>query len=362
MAIFFFLIGLEIKRELIIGEINTVKKAAFPLFGAIGGMLVPVTLFVLLNKSPETSHGWGIPVATDIAFSLAILQLIGKRVPIGLKVFLTAYAIIDDLGAVMIIAVFYSTGIKWILLGIALFIIAFLLFLSSKRIYSKYVFGIGAIIVWMLFLKSGIHPTVAGVLMAFTIPIRQKIGDDTFIKRIPELVSSFSKSKTREPVLSNEQLHMLDDLERCTNKVQSPLQHLEHKLNPWVSFLIMPIFALANAGVTFGGGFELDTSLIITIAVALVAGKFIGVGSMAFISIKLKIAELPDSVKGKQMVGIAFLAGVGFTMSIFIANLAYPENRFLIDSSIVGILIGSFVSGLAGFLILKLATRKNKDG
>ncbi len=360
MAIFFFLIGLEIKRELIIGEINTIKKAAFPLFGALGGMLVPIAFFIVLNKSPESSHGWGIPVATDIAFSLAILKLIGKKVPIGLKVFLTAYAIIDDLGAVMVIAIFYSTGIKWILLGIALTIVVFLLILSSKRIYSKYVFGIGGVIVWLLFLKSGIHPTVAGVLMAFTIPIRQKIENDTFIKKIPELVRNFGQGKTKEPVLSNEQLNLLSALESCTSKVQSPLQHLEHKLSPWVAYLIMPVFALANAGVSFGGSAQLDTSLIFTIAAALVFGNFIGVGSMAFISIKLKIAELPANVTSMHMLGMALLAGVGFTMAIFIANLAYPESQFMIDSSIVGILIGSAISGLAGFLVLKLATRKGK--
>jgi NhaA family Na+:H+ antiporter len=360
MAIFFFLIGLEIKRELLIGEINTIKKAAFPLFGALGGMLVPIAFFIVLNKSPETSHGWGIPVATDIAFSLAILKLVGKKVPIGLKVFLTAYAIIDDLGAVMVIAIFYSTGIKWILLGIALAIVVFLLILSSKRIYSKYVFGIGGVIVWLLFLKSGIHPTVAGVLMAFTIPIRQKIENDTFIKKIPELVRNFGHDKTKKPVLSNEQLNLLSTLESCTSKVRSPLQHLEHKLSPWVAYLIMPVFALTNAGVSFGGSAQLDTNLIFTIAAALVFGNFIGVGSMAFISIKLKIAELPANVTSMHMLGMALLAGVGFTMAIFIANLAYPESQFMIDSSIVGILIGSVISGLAGFLVLKLAARKGK--
>jgi NhaA family Na+:H+ antiporter len=359
MAIFFFLIGLEIKRELLIGELNTVKKAAFPVFGAIGGMLFPITFFIILNNNPETSHGWGIPVATDIAFTLAILSLVGKRVPIGLKVFLTAYAIIDDLGAVMIIAIFYSTGIKWALLIIALGIVAFLLALSSQRIYNKYIFGIGGIIVWLLFLKSGIHPTVAGVLMAFTIPIRQKIGVGKFTRIICDIMATFQvKEDKKGPVLTNHQIEQLDELEEWTGKVQSPLQHLEHKLHYWVSYLIMPVFALANAGVSFGGNTGLDPVLSTNIALALVLGNFFGVGIMAFLSIKLKIAELPANVNGFQMVGMSFLAGVGFTMAIFIANLAYPESMANLDSSIIGILIGSFISGIIGFTILKFATRE----
>lgn len=359
MAVFFFLIGLEIKRELLIGELNTPKKAAFPLFGALGGMLVPIAFFIILNKNPETSHGWGIPVATDIAFSLAILKLVGKRIPIGLKVFLTAYAIIDDLGAVMVIAIFYSTGIKWALLIIAILIIAFLLLLSSRRYYNKYIFVISGVIVWFLFLKSGIHPTVAGVLMAFTIPIRQKIGVGKFTQVICDIMANFSVREDKKgPVLSNEQIAQLDKLEEWTGKVQSPLQHLEHKLSYWVSYLIMPVFALANAGVSFGGNSSLDPALSSTLAIALVAGNFIGVGLMAFVSVKLKIAELPENVNTLHMVGISFLAGVGFTMAIFIANLAYPENVALLDSSIIGILIGSFVSGIAGFLVLRLANRK----
>ena len=362
MAIFFFLIGMEIKRELLIGELNTVKKAAFPVFGAIGGMLVPITFFIILNDNPDTSHGWGIPVATDIAFSLAILKLVGKRVPLGLKVFLTAYAIIDDLGAVMIIAIFYSTGIKWSLLIIALAIVSILLILSSNRIYNKYIFALGGVAVWLLFLKSGIHPTVAGVLMAFTIPIRQKIGVGSFTKIICEIMANFQvREDRRGPMLTNQQIQQLDELEEWTGKVQSPLQHLEHKLTYWVSYLIMPVFALANAGVNFGGNAALDPVLSTNIALALVLGNFAGVGFMAFISVRLKIADLPDNVTGLQMVGMAFLAGVGFTMAIFIANLAYPENIGHLDSSIIGILIGSLVSGIAGFSILKIATREKKN-
>jgi len=362
MAIFFFLIGMEIKRELLIGELNTVKKAAFPVFGAIGGMLVPITFFIILNDNPDTSHGWGIPVATDIAFSLAILKLVGKRVPLGLKVFLTAYAIIDDLGAVMIIAIFYSTGIKWSLLIIALAIVAILLLLSSNRIYNKYIFALGGVAVWLLFLKSGIHPTVAGVLMAFTIPIRQKIGVGSFTKIICEIMANFQvREDRRGPMLTNQQIQQLDELEEWTGKVQSPLQHLEHKLTYWVSYLIMPAFALANAGVSLGGNTSLDPVLSTNIALALVLGNFAGVGFMAFISVRLKIADLPDKVTSFQMVGMAFLAGVGFTMAIFIANLAYPENMGHLDSSIIGILIGSLVSGIAGFTILKIATREKKN-
>jgi len=354
MAIFFFLIGLELKRELLIGELDSVKKAAFPFFAAISGMLVPVALFLILNKNPETSHGWGIPMAADIAFALAIVQLLGKRVPIGLKVFLIAFAIIDDIGAVLVIAIFYSASINWVLLGYAFIILLILGYLSYKRLYSNY-FVIFGVIIWFLFLKSGIHPTIAGVLLAFTIPIRQKMPLKTYVNMLCDTAANIKDiDDNKSPILTKEQLDEIDNLESYTEKVQSPLQHLEHKLHGWVAFFIMPIFALANAGVTFSSDMNFDYSLIAAIAISLVIGNFIGVTLISYLGLKLKITVLPDGVHFKHILGIGFIAGVGFTMSIFIANLAFVGNPTVMASAKVGILIGSLIAGLTGYVILKI--------
>ncbi len=359
MAIFFFLIGLEIKRELLIGELNSVKKASFPLFAAIGGMLVPVLFYLLLNKNPESANAWGIPMATDIAFSMAILTLLGKRVPIGLKVFLIAFAIVDDLGAVLVIALFYSESIKWSLIGISLVLLAVLFFLSYRKIYARGLILVFGIIIWVLFLKAGIHPTIAGVLLALTIPIRQQIRVESSVGDLCEIVDGIRDSTDpSSPLLTKKQIEGIDSLEDWTEKVQSPLQHLEHKLHNWVAYLIMPLFALSNAGVAFGGGGGLDSSLGGIIAISLIIGKLIGVTLFAWMAVKFGFAELPEEVNFKQVIGVSLLAGVGFTMSIFVANLAFFGNDYLLDSAKVGILIGSLVAGVSGYLVLRFTTRK----
>ena len=324
MAIFFMLIGLEIKRELLLGELNSLRKATLPLFAAIGGMIVPLALFLILNQSPETIDGWGIPMATDIAFTLAILKLLGNRVPLSLKIFLTAFAIVDDLGAVLIIAVFYSEGINWFLILYAALPLLLLFILSYRGFYSKYLTFILGIIIWFLFLKSGIHPTIAGVLIAFTIPIRQKINTSLFTDKLSEITNRISKAADKNvPILSKEQIEQLDNLEDLTDQFSSPLQHLEHRLHSWSAYFIMPIFALANAGVIFSANMELDVNLIINIVLSLFVGKLIGISLLSYIGVKLKLAELPEDINFTQIIGVAILAGVGFTMSIFIAGLAF---------------------------------------
>lgn len=360
MAIFFFLIGLEIKRELLIGELNTVKKAAFPFFAAVGGIVFPVSLYLIFNQNPDANSGWAVPMATDIAFTLAILKLLGNRVPLSLKIFLTAFAIVDDLGAVIIIALFYSAGIKYSLLLYAGALLAFLSFLSYKQVYSKYLFFIVATVTWFLFLKAGIHPTIAGVLVAFTIPIRKKIDTQVFVKKLGMIVTNIenTSSKDRE-ILSDEQIQHIDDLESWTESVQSPLQHLEHKLHNWVSYLIMPIFALANAGVNFTNATNIDMSLAGVIAISLIFGNTIGIGLLTFIGLKMKVINLPDGLAFKHIIGVGVLAGVGFTMSIFVANLAFFGNETLLDSAKVGILLGSLVAGLLGYVILRLTLKPN---
>ncbi len=297
MAIFFFLIGLEIKRELMIGELNSPKKAAFPILAAIGGMVVPVGVFLLMNRNPEAARGWGIPIATDIAFSLAILKLLGNRVPLSLKVFLTAFAIADDLGAVLVIALFYSSGINWLLIGIGILIVIFLGILAWFQFFSKYLHLFLGIVTWVLFLKAGIHPTIAGVLLAITVPIRQRSDLKAFTGYLDNIAGILNTCpENSKPVLSHRQIEIMDDLEDWTRRVRSPLQHLEHVLHYWVAWLIMPLFALANAGVVFNGTIKPDMALISSLALSLILGKSIGITLISFIGIKTRLVELPEEV------------------------------------------------------------------
>ncbi|MBF8148526.1 Na+/H+ antiporter NhaA [Winogradskyella sp. F6397] len=357
MAIFFFLIGLEIKRELLIGELNSPMKIAFPLVGALGGMLVPVVLFLVLNQNPETTKGWGIPMATDIAFSLAILNALGNRVPLSLKVFLTAFAIVDDIGAVLVIAIFYSGTINLTLLLIAGLLLAFLFYLSYKGYFSKFILFTLGVAIWFLFLKAGIHPTVAGILLAFTVPIRQKIDTSTFLDQLNKVYKDIKNStELQKPILSNEQLHLIGDLDDWSSRFQSPLQHLEHNLHGWVGYFIIPIFALANAGVVIGDVASMDVALVVNIIVCLVLGKGFGVSLIVLLARKIKLIEVPKDISFRHILGVSFIAGIGFTMAIFIAGLAFATHPEYIDSAKIGILIGSLLSAIIGFVILRTAS------
>ncbi|NOY37125.1 MAG: Na+/H+ antiporter NhaA [Chlorobi bacterium] len=362
MAVFFFLIGLEIKREFLIGELNSVKKIAFPLFGALGGMVVPVLLFLVLNRNPETIIGWGIPMATDIAFSLAVLKLLGDRVPLSLKIFLTAFAIVDDIGAVLVIAIFYGGNINIGLLIAALILLGTLFMLSFKGYYSKFLNIIVGVIIWILFLKSGIHPTLAGILLAFSVPVRQKINTPAFIDNLMNITNNIKQASiTKKPILTKEQIVQIDDLEDWTHKYQSPLQHLEHKLHNWVAYFIIPVFALANAGVIINSNIDLDTTLIRNIIICLVIGNSIGMSSIVLFAKKIKLIEVPEDISNRQITGVSFLAGIGFTMAIFIASLAFENSPAYIDSAKIGILIGSLISAIFGFIVLRLKTNKKSN-
>lgn len=355
MAIFFFLIGLEIKREILLGELNSLKKAALPIFAAIGGMLIPLSLFLVLNNNSETINGWGIPMATDIAFTLAILKLLGNKVPLSLKIFLTAFAIIDDIGAVLVIAIFYTADISWILLLFAGILFSVLYVLSYLRIYNKAVLLIFGFTIWLLFLKSGVHPTVAGILLAFAVPIRQRISEFRYAQKLENILKRLTASNNTNklPVLSKSQIAEIDNLEEWTNKVQSPLQHLEHRLHYWVAFLIMPIFALSNAGVYVSSDMVVDLSFALNIAASLFIGKALGVSLFSYLSIKLKVAELPKQTTFIDIIGVAILSGVGFTMSLFIGGLAFNNNDVFMNSAKIGIIVGSVVSGVVGYIVLR---------
>ncbi|MEN8116283.1 MAG: Na+/H+ antiporter NhaA [Bacteroidota bacterium] len=361
MAIFFFLIGLEIKREILTGELSHVKKASLPFFAAIGGMIIPATLFAILNAGNAGGEGWGIPMAADIAFSLGILTLLGNRVPTGIKIFLMAFAIIDDLGAVLIIAFFYSTDLIWMNIIIGLGIVVVLSILSKLNYYSKYLFFIGGIIVWVLFLKSGIHATIAGVLMALTIPLRRKTNTRSFYNRGKAILDEFlkeCKTQGEKEVLTKKQLHAIDELEDLTEKTTSPLQHHEHQLHGWVSYLIMPLFAFANAGVIFNLSGDTNLALSGNIAISMIIGNFVGIFSFSWLAIKFKVAELPENVNFKQLAGVSFLGGLGFTMSLFINGLAFSD-AVLIDSAKMGILLGSLIAGILGYFTIRLTVKKN---
>ncbi|MDX1271938.1 Na+/H+ antiporter NhaA [Bizionia paragorgiae] len=363
MAIFFFLIGLELKRELLIGEINTVKKAAFPLVAALGGMIIPVVMFLTLNQDADTTKAWGIPMATDIAFALAILSTLGKRVPLSLKIFLTAFAIIDDIAAVLVIAIFYSTDINWDYILYGVILIGILAAFYNKK---KYTIGIGlvlAVIIWFLFLKSGIHPTIAGVLLAFTIPIKRRINLSLFSKNltsISEKIITESDGKEKH-LLSNEEINHIDDLDNLTEAVRSPLQDLEQRLHHLTAYFILPVFAFSNAGVVISMNYNFNFELLTNIAISLFIGKFIGVALFSYLGYKLKITRLPEGVRFIHILGIACIAGVGFTMSIFIGNLAFSNDLTNINSVKVGIILGSLLAGVSGYLILRLSGKKPID-
>ncbi|MFD2550712.1 Na+/H+ antiporter NhaA [Bizionia sediminis] len=359
MAVFFFLIGLEIKRELLIGELNSAKKMAFPLFGALGGMIVPVAFFILLNNNPETFQGWGVPMATDIAFSLAVLNALGSRIPLSLKIFLTAFAIVDDIGAVLVIAIFYSGTINTTLLLIAAVLLLLLYFLSYKDLYSNVTLVLVGAVVWFLFLKSGVHPTVAGILLAFSVPVKQRIYTNAFLKKLQQVYNKLKASAiSQKPILSNDQLKQIHDLEHYSYEFQSPLQRLEHKLHGWVAYFIIPVFALANAGVMISSDVELDMALTFHIVIALVLGKALGIPLLVFIAEKTKLITIPSNINYYQIIGVAFLAGIGFTMAIFIASLAFSNSPQYIDSAKIGILLGSLIAAVVGYLILRFAPRK----
>ncbi|PTN10263.1 Na+/H+ antiporter NhaA [Mangrovibacterium marinum] len=355
MAIFFFVIGLEIKREVMIGELSTVRKASLPVFAAVGGMLFPVIIYLTLNNSPETHQGWAIPMATDIAFTLGIMKLLGKRVPYGLKIFLTAFAIVDDLGAILVIALFYSSSIQLSLILSALALFACLLVLTHFGLFNKYFYFIVSVIIWVLFLKSGIHATLAGVLVAFAIPIRKNIKITHFQDKMHDALGEFKTISNKlhsKYTLTNDQMAAVDQMDDLTEQVQSPLQYLEKRLHGWVAFVIMPIFAFANAGVRINAESFANMDLSLIIAVSLILGNVIGISLFSFLAIKLKMASLPENTSFKQLAITGLLGGVGFTMSLFITNLAFESNSY-IDASKIGILLGSLIAGIGGYFLLK---------
>lgn len=361
MVIFFFVVGLEIKRELLVGELSSTKKAALPIAAALGGMIFPALLYTIFNLGTEGASGWGIPMATDIAFVVGILALLGKRVPLALKIFILALAIVDDLGAVLVIAIFYTSNISFTSLLIAGGFLVLLIAMNRMGVRNLLIYTLVGVGLWLAFLKSGVHATVAGVLLALTIPVSSRINTKKFKNETESLLTDFDNAgENGDNVLTNsERLSIIDQIENNCEKILTPLQRFEHGLHPWVSFFIMPVFALANAGVTIGSGLTsaLTHPVSIGIILGLFIGKQIGIFGFSYLAVKLKLASEPEGVSWKKIYAASVLAGIGFTMSLFIANLAFNSPE-LLDIAKVGILTGSLLSGIVGYLILKSALNK----
>ncbi len=355
MSMFFFVIGLELKREVLGGELSHPKDAVLPIFAAFGGMVVPAAIYLLFNFGNGTSSGWGIPMATDIAFALGIVYLLGDKVPLSLKIFLTALAIADDLGAVLVIAFFYTSHISYasLMIGAAFLGVLYAankIGVRSPAFYS--IIGIGG--VWLAFLLSGVHATIAGVLAALTIPANVKVNDIVFSRKLRQLAASFDHAeKNKNSLITHEQLEVIEYIRHFSKAAITPLQQIEHSLHPIVVFVILPLFAFANTGVEFSGNFaeSMTSNITLGIIFGLLFGKFIGIVGITKLIVFFKFAELPQGANWKQLYGIALLASVGFTMSLFITELAFSNPEYIVQAKF-GILIASAIGGLSGYLIL----------
>ncbi|WP_184549588.1 Na+/H+ antiporter NhaA [Mucilaginibacter sp. FT3.2] len=354
MAIFFFVIGLELKREFMAGELSTIKKASLPMVAALGGMIVPALIYFFINKGTPSAHGWGIPMATDIAFALALLSIAGKHIPSSVKVFLSALAVADDLGAVLVIAIFYSAHIDFAPLTIGFCLLTFLLIGNKLGIRNIIFYLVIGFAVWVAFLLSGVHATIAGVLVAFTIPARTRVNEKSYAESLRKLLFDFEEQIPNNSTLTTpEQHHTIEKIKKLNADAETPLQKIEYGLHPWVAFVVMPLFALANAGIMIGANFfsSLLNPVSMGVAIGLVAGKFIGVLVATWLMVKFG-AQLPANSNWKQITGVALLAGVGFTMSLFISGLAFTHPE-MVDQAKYGILLASLLAGILGVIVLK---------
>ncbi len=365
MVIFFFVVGLEIKRELLIGHLSSFKKALLPVMAAVGGMVVPAAVYVILNIGGEGARGWGVPMATDIAFALGMLAVLGKRVPIGLKVFLTAAAIADDLGAVAVIAVFYTETIRIAWLVAALVLLAVLYFATRVLNIRRLVIILPVIIaVWVAVFASGVHATVAGILVALLVPVKPTADPRRLLGFVEERVGQLrSVDLTAESmVLDQRRLETVVEVEEAVHGMQPAGLRLEHYWHPVQAFFILPLFALANAGVRLDQGmFEAVTSPVgLGIILGLVLGKPVGFVLFSWMAIRSGKADLPEGVTWMQFFGMSCLAGIGFTMSLFVSELAF-RSESLIANAKLGILVGSLVSAIAGFIVLHSALPRRSN-
>lgn len=359
MAIFFLLVGLEIKREMIAGELADFRRALLPILAAVGGMVVPAGIYLAFNLDGEHSQGWGIPMATDIAFALGALSLLGNRVPLSLKVFLAALAIIDDIGAVLVIAFFYTAEINWAALALASGIVIAIIGLSAARVRRPLPYLLVGIFLWLAFVKSGIHASIAGVVLAFLIPHHSELDERSFPSIVSKTLGIFTGSGRRrtQSILDDARIGAIHSIEQACEDVEPCLQRLERFLHPWVSYLILPVFALANAGIVFDNAIMqgLGSPLSLGIMAGLLLGKPIGILMFSILAVRLRWAGMPTGSSLVQLLGVGMLAGIGFTMSIFIAGLAFNDAATLAQAKL-GILGASLMAGVIGYGILRSST------
>lgn len=365
MAIFFFTIGLEIKREIMGGELSSMKKASLPLMAAIGGMLIPALVYVIFNGSnPDFNRGWGIPMATDIAFALGLMALLGDKVNINLKIFLTALAIADDLGAILVIAIFYTDNIDTNSLINAGVFLSILIAANKMGVRRTAFYGIvGLFGVWTSFLFSGVHATIAGVLIALTIPARPRITEKEFAKKVKVKIQKFEEAESNQnSLLTSKQAHCIEDIDTIADDAHTPLQKLEHALHPIVAYFILPVFALANAGIVIEGSIldSLLSPITMGIIAGLVLGKSIGISGISWIAVKTGMANLPEGTGWRGIIGASFMAGIGFTMSIFVAELAFDDKEIIMMAKI-GIFTASIISAIIGLSLLSFGSKKKSE-
>ena len=358
MAIFFLVVGLEIKREVLVGELTSIRRATLPIAAAIGGAIVPALIFVAVASggAGNTGRGWGVPMATDIAFALGVLALLGNRAPIGLRIFVTALAIVDDLLAVLVIALFYTADLSLPALGAAAAILVALIVANRLGVRRPIVYALLGIALWLAVFQSGIHATVAGVLLALTIPATTRLDSDRYVEEARRHVDEFEGRTVDGEDASTEEHHAaLWELEAATERAQAPMLRIEHALHPWVAFLILPLFALANAGVRLDVdvGATIREPVAIGVFLGLVVGKQLGITLAALAVVRMGIASLPAGVGWRHVYGAAWLGGIGFTMSLFIATLAYGDGSPELALAKIGILGASIAAGIGGFAILR---------
>lgn len=363
MTIFFLTVGLEIKRELLVGELSSFRKAILPFVAACGGMIMPVVIYSLLvPSSGPDMRGMAIPMATDIAFSLGVLSLLGKRVPLSLKIFLTAFAVVDDIGGILVIALFYSSGLAYGYLIAAAALYVLLYYMGKFGMAQKTIFLLFGVVIWFLFLQSGIHSTISGVILAFVIPARPQMDAGKYIKRIRDIVGNFPVTKSDNIVLTNEQIATLKQVERASDHVISPLQSLEDNLHGVVNYAILPLFAFANAGVVLSGGDDVVGCVTMAVFVGLLLGKFLGIFIATWLSIKSGLAVMPTGMDWKNIAGVSLLGGVGFTVALFIANLSFAaDHPELLNQAKLGVLSGTIIAGILGYIVLHIVLPKPKE-
>jgi len=363
MTLFFFVVGLEIKREILVGELASIEHALLPIIAAIGGMVVPALMYVVLNYDGAGAQGWGIPMATDIAFAVGVLVLLGTRIPRSVVMFLLALAIVDDLGAVMVIAVFYTEQLNMTAFGLAGVFFLVLLIMNRVGIRGSIPYFLIGTLLWLAMLKSGVHATLAGVLIALSIPIRSRINSQRFQQHVYNLLEKFKNCHSEETDLLRDECksHLVHNLEKGVVAVVPPLQRLEHTFHYPVAFIVIPLFALANAGVPIHADQLLDTlnnPITSGVIIGLVFGKVLGIAGTALLFVKMGIAQLPRGAKNAHVIGVGLLGGIGFTMSIFIAELGFKGEDEMLIMAKTGVLFASLIAGVLGYLWLFFFTKK----